>query len=345
MSILILKDDEPQTIWDEMNQRQLVFHPRLAPTGTLTYSELREMRLAKQVITLFDRNLLCSLLKLAKQGTLKNLEELHTIALLMLWADMNSIPISAGLAIKENAIKAGNSQLAKIELSKFNEIFEFYPSMLWLRLFQGSITSIPPCPFNNPPYKTKTSYHNDDDHLLMHLACMLHVVFLFRQQALSPVEKVLKFLDWNLRALPICQYTNTYITLLFSNQYGIRPPKGANSDSWEAIWNGCYNQAWDINYLSNWSTFYTCEDQMPDVFLFSTADIMLKTIFINTHGGGTLLDLFGVVFPQKDAQQIIDFYVRNAHPSVRKKPDYGQNPTPHLRRIVEQEKKRLLGIL
>lgn len=345
MSFLILEDNEPQYIWDAIHEMQLVFHPHYAPEGQFDYYKLSTLKYEKNIIVFLDRNLLSSLLKLCEQGVLKNTREMRIIALLMTWALMNQFPISAGMAIKENAIKINDSIYAKVELKKFIEIFDFYPDMIWLRLAQGEIDEIPPCQFSNTLYDTTISYHQEDDHLLIHLASMLYIVYLYRRKDLSAVDKVISFLKWNCKYLLICQYTITYIALLFTNQEGIRPPKGANSNNIETVWNGCYNQAWDLNYLSNWSTFYWDETKMEDIFLFATTDVMLKQIFINAHGNGNFFDLIEAVFPRKQSKQIIDFYIQNMSANNRVRPNFGENPTQYFHNLIEQEKNRLQELL
>ncbi|MDD4754337.1 MAG: hypothetical protein GX236_07225 [Clostridiaceae bacterium] len=341
MSILILEDDEPQFIWDTVNNLQLAFHPIIAPEGIFDYKSLTAFRHSKNVAVFFDRNLLSSFLKLCKQGFLNDEKEMRIIALLMTWILMHQFSISPGLAIKENAVKSDDNIIAKTELKQFNEAFDFYPSMMWLRLAQGEIDTIPPFKFSGIPFETQISYHREDDHLLMHLASMLHVVYLYRRKDLSPLDKVISFLKWNCKYLLICKYTNTYITMLFTNQEGIRPPKGVNSNRIEIIMNGCYNQAWDLNYLSNWSTLYYDEERQQDAFIFATADVMLKRIFINTHGGGNYFNLIDAIFPAKQAQKIVDFYEQQLSPNNRNRPNFGDNPTQYFKDLIKQEKNRL----
>ena len=343
INFLIFEDDEPQVIWDAINKLQLVLHPRYAPEGKIEFHGFWQLCHEKNLILLLDRNLLSSLLSLCEKGFLDNEREMRIVALLMVWTQMNDISISAGIAITENASKLTDSNLAKIELQMFNEIFEFYPSMIWLKLTLGEIDEIPPCQFSRIPYDTAIAYHKENDHLLMSLACMLHIVYLYRQKNLSAVDKVIAFLKWNCENLLISQYTNTYITMLFSNQEYIKPPKGVNSGNFETIWKGCYNQAWDISYLSNWSTVYCDESKTNEVFLFATADVMLKRIFINTHGN-EYGDLVSAAFPKKQAKQVLDFCVDNIV-NNRVKPNFGNNPQEYFRNLIEREKQRVMDIL
>lgn len=122
----------------------------------------------------------------------------------------------------------------------------------------------------------------------MHIAEMLHVVYLCRQHNLSSVKKILAFLKWNYENLLISESTIAYVALLFTNQLGIKAPKNSGCNDIEKIFNGCENQAWELSYLSNWSCFHYNEKTMDDIFMFATNDTQLKKIFINTYAvGGT----------------------------------------------------------
>jgi hypothetical protein len=336
MSFLFLEDDEPQMIWNAINDAQLVFHPMYAATGSIDYSELRALTREKEVILFVDRNLLSSLLSLTKNGDLKDDTEKRMIALLVLWSQMNQLSISAGLAIMENASKDKDSYNAKIELRNFNDIFDFYPTQIWLNLANGRIDQIPKCSFSNTPYENSITYHKSNDHFLMNYASMLHLVNIYRNSDMNPVEKLLAFLSWNFENLLISQYINTYLVLLFSNQTGIKAPKHANSNVLERIERGCINQAWDLTYLSNWSTFYMNESDMNETFLFATADNMLKHIFINTHNDGDLFELINLTFSRKSADRIIKFFIEKT--TNRIKPGFGNNPTQYFKDLIEKEK-------
>jgi len=340
MSFLLLEDDEPQIIWDAINSSQLIFHPIYAPSGSINFSDLRTLKSQKEVIIFLDRNLLSSLLSLTKYGDLKDNTEKRMIALLMLWSQMNQLSISAGLAIMENASKDNDSYNAKIELQNFNNIFNFYPTQIWFNLAGGIINKIPKCKFSNTPYQNSITYHEHTDHFLMNFASMLHLVNIYRNTNLNQEEKLLEFLNWNFENLLISQYINVYLVLLFSNQSGIKAPKHANSNVYEKVVKGCMNQAWDLTYLSNWSTFYWDESKSKEIFLFATADIMLKHIFINTHNGGNLFNLIDTVFPRKKADIIKKFYIRKMKNRI--KPDFGENPTEYFKGLINREKETLM---
>jgi len=343
MSFLVMDGEEYNFIWETICNLQLIFHPRYSCEGKIDYKALSSLKNNKKIIVMLDRNLLSSLLKLSRDGYLQDENEMRIIALLMTWMIMNNFPASAGLALKEYATKINNVTKPKLELREFNNIFDYYPSMMWLRLAVGAIDKIPMCSLPIEPFITEIEYNEEDDHLLMHIAEMLHVVYLCKRHDLSPVEKMVNFLKWNYKYLLICESTLVYIAMLFTNQSGIKAPKYSGSNDIEKILNGCKNQAWDLNYLSNWSCFHYDEKTMDDIFIFATNDIQLKKIFINTYADGDIGVLIKTVFSKGDSQKIYDIINANQG-NKRVKPDFGINPKEYFRQLIEQEKQRIEGI-
>lgn len=340
MSFLVMEGDEVEYIWETICQMQLVFHPKYSPDGALSYNELFELKHNKQIIVLLDRNLLSGLLKLARDGYLKDDIEMRKIALLMTWIIMNNFSASAGLALLEYGTKINDSVEPKKELQEFNNIFDYYPSMLWLRLAEGDINSIPICSLPVDPYINEINYNKEDHHLLMHIAEMLHLVFLHKQRDLSPIEKMIKFLKWNYKNLLISESTIAYVAMLFTNQPGIKAPKNSGSNDINKIIVGCKNQAWDLNYLSNWSCFHYTEENMDEIFMFATNDVLLKTIFINTYGDGGVGALIQTVFSRSDSKKIFELIKENQGTN-RVKPDFGVDPNHYFHRLIEDETLRL----
>lgn len=342
MSFLVVDGEDYNFIWETICNLQLVFHPRYSREGEIDFKALSKLKGSKSVNVLLDRNLLSSLLRLSRDGYLKNEDEMRIIALLMTWIIMNNYPASAGLALKEYGTKINDVIEPKLELQEFNNIFNYYPGQIWLRLAEGIIDKIPVCSLPIEPYITEIRYNEEDDHLLMHTATMLHVVYLYRERSLSPVEKMLDFLIWNYKYLLISESTLAYVAMLFTNQTGIKPPKNSGSNDVEKIHNGCKNQAWDLNYLSNWSCFHYYENSIEDVYLFATNDIQLKTIFINTYADGGVEALIDTIFSKGDARKIFDVVNANQG-SNRVKPDFGINPKEYFYNLINQEKQLVLN--
>jgi hypothetical protein len=344
MSFLIMEGEEYNLIWEVICNLQLIFHPRYSREGEIDYNGITSLKNSKKICVMLDRNLLSSLLRLSRDGYLKDEKEMRIIACLMTWLIMNKFPASAGLAIKEYANGIGDFIKPKLELREFNNIFDYYPSMIWLRLAEGAIDKIPVCPLPIEPFITEIQYNEEDDHLLMHIAEMLHVVYLCRRHDLSPLEKMIDFLKWNYKYLLVSESTLTYIAMLFTNQKGIKGPKNYRSNDIERILNGCRNQAWDLNYLSNWSCFHYFEETKDEIFLFATNDIQLKMIFINTYADGGVGALIETIFSKKDSQKI--FEVINANQGDKRiKPDFGENTKQHFYKLINQEKQRVIEII
>lgn len=338
MSFLVMDSEDYNFIWKTICDLQLIFHPRYSFEGYIDYNALSGLRNSKRIIVMLDRNILSSLLRLSRDGYLKDEDEMRIIALLMTWMIMNNYHASAGLALQEYATKINDVIQPKLELQEFNNIFHYYPSMMWLSLAEGTIDKIPICSLSIKPFITEIKYNEEDDHLLMHIAEMLHVVYLCRKHNLSPVEKILNFLRWNYANLLICESTIVYVTMLFTNQPGIKAPKNSRSNDIEKIYNGCKNQAWDLNYLSNWSCFHYYESTMDDIFMFATNDVQLKNIFINTYADGGLGALIAAVLQKGDSQKIFNLINANQG-NKRFKPNFGKKPKEYFYKLIEREKQ------
>ena len=344
MSFLAMDGEECNFIWETITELQLIFHPKFSRDGLIDYKAISTLKYSKKICVMLDRNLLSSLLNLSRDGFLKDEKEMRIIALLMTWVLMNNFPVSAGLALKEYATKIDDVIAPKLELQEFNNIFQYYPGMLWLRLAEGLIDQLPVCRLPIEPFLTEIRYNEEDDHLLMHIAEMLHVVYLCKRNDLSPVEKMIDFLNWNYKYLLISESTLVYVAMLFTNQAGIKAPKNSGNKDIEIIMNGCRNQAWDLSYLSIWSCLHYNEKSMDDVFLFATNDNQLKMIFINTYAEGGIRQLIGIVFSNHDSQQIYDIVSANEGKN-RVKPYFGKNSKEYISRLIEQEKQKVSDLL
>ena len=132
--------------------------------------------------------------------------------------------------------------------------------------------------------------------------------------------------------------------MLFTNQLGIKSPKNSGSNDIQKILNGCKNQAWDLNYLSNWSCFHYDEEIMDEIFMFATNDTMLKKIFINTYSKGGIGALIESIFSKGDVRKINDVIAaNNGHKRI--KPDFSSNPKEYFLELIYQEKHRIMEMI
>lgn len=342
--IIIFNDESINFIWNTIQQQQIIFHPYIAPDGKINYDIFAEIKRKKALALFIDRNILSSLLKFCEMGSLKNKAESQLIGVIMAWTIFNDMSISAGLAIQERASQLHSQEKGLFELQKFLEIFDAYPGQMWLQVAMGQRTEIPPINFSNIPTDNVTvDYSDGGDHYDMAVASLLHVVRLYRDQIKKPIEKVQEFVQWMYDNLLVSEYLLTYIVMLFTGQEYIKAPKNANSDDLEKIVSGCENQAWDIAYLTKWSTLYSNTENYPEEFLFATNDVLLKRIFINCNSPYRLNGLLFNVFPKKEYDQLMDYI--ESKTCNRVKPDFGDNPRVYFQKLIEKEKRELQILL
>ncbi|MBQ8279125.1 MAG: hypothetical protein IJZ23_04735 [Roseburia sp.] len=339
-----MDDEDMNFIWDTIQQQQLIFHPYIAPYGKFDFKKFFEVKRDKSIVLFVDRNILSGLLKFCERGSLLDKGESQILGLLMTWAQMNNIAISAGPAVQEYATQSQNQEVGLMELQKFFEIIDTYPGQMWLRIAEGQQTEIVPVIFSKTLAQNITvNYSNGGDHYYMMVASMLHMVSLYRKRGMKPIDKMIEFLRWTYDNLLVSQYAVVYAALLFTGQDSIKAPKGANTNSIERIVAGCENQAWDLAYLSNWSTLYWNPENYNEEFMFATNDILLKRIFINTHGPNGVNGLLFEVFSQKEYDKLCDFMEERTENRV--KPDFGTEPQVYLGKLIEKEKAELMKVL
>ena len=339
---LLIDNEDINFTWETVQNQQVIFHPVIAPFGVFDYEKFFAFRGEKPFVLFIDRNILISLLKFCEKGSLKNKGESQLVGLIMMWAEMNGIAISAGLAIRERASQLQSQEAGLIELQKFLEIFETYPSQIWLEVAEGQRTEIPPIAYSFAPAGNVTvDYSDAGDHYDMAVATLLCTVRLCRTEGLTAAEKLKAFFQWMYDNLLISEYLLVYAAILFTGQDGIKAPRHSNAN--DKIVAGCENQAWDIAYLTNWSVLYSEPNDYDREFLFATNDILLKRIFINKNGPNGYNGLFYEIFSKKEYRQIMDFIKEKME--NRAKPDFGADAQSYFQRVINEEKRLLRELL
>ena len=342
--VIIFNDESIDFIWNTIQNQQIIFHPKIAPEGKIKCDIFAATKRRKTLTLFVDRNILSSLLKFCEIGSLKNKGESQLIGVIMAWAIFNDMPISAGMAIKERAFQLRSQEKGLVELQKFLEIFEVYPGQMWLQVAEGQLAEIPPIKYSNTlAQNISVNYADGGDHYDMAVASLLHAVWLYRDQTKRPIEKVREFIQWMYDYLLVSEYLLVYVIMLFTGQDNIKAPKHANSNDLGKIVAGCKNQAWDIAYLTNWSTLYSDTDKYSEEFLFATNDILLKRIFVNCNTPFGVNGLLFNVFHKKEYNQLMDYIedrVRN-----RIKPDFGGKPQVYFQELIEEEKRKIQTLL
>lgn len=343
-NFLLVDEKDIEFVWETTQKQQIIFHPEYAPYGVFDYTQFLLSKRKKPFILCIDRNILISLLKFCKNGFLKDEKETRLVGLIMAWSDLNQINISSGFAIQERATQIQNQEKGLIELQKFFEIINNYPTQMWLQVAKGAITKIPPIDFTFELAKDITvDYSDGGDHYDMALVSLLRMIQLYRNKSLKPVEKFIEFFKWTCENLLISEYMLVYAILLFTEQENIKAPKNANSNSFDKIYEGCRNQAWDITHLTHWSTIYSYPENYDEEILFATNDDLLKRIFINRNGPNGWLGVLNAAFSKKDYNKIYDLVEEKIQNRI--KPDFGPNHKEYFLKLIEKEKKQISYLL
>ena len=281
-----------------------------------------------------DRNIFSSLIKMCCEGKLRDPEEMKSIGMIMVWTYVNDFYLTPGEALLEYDARIGSHDKAIEEFKAFNKIFDYYPPQIWLEVACGRQTEIPTLPSPMRNYDVNINLSAGSYHYGMILATMIHLVILFRNKSLSPVDKFIELYDWILDNVLICKYVITYAAMLFTNQEYIKAPQYSNSNDIDKIISGCKNQSWDIAYLSEWSVFYMNTEDYQEEYFFTTSDKMLKRIFINTNSPTGVEGLLCAVYSKKDYLKVMKHLQQRME--RRQKPDFGDNPVKHFERLIDR---------
>ncbi|MBV6647430.1 MAG: hypothetical protein KI790_18370 [Cyclobacteriaceae bacterium] len=273
MDILRIKESELEQVTDFINGNQLILHPNISPTGELDFTDYK----GKKFTVLLDRNLLSYLLTLVKTGELEDYKARIAISSIMLWSRFNNILLNSGFALIEYA----NWKKGNIEATQENNIFlktyDHYPANTWLDLALNRRKTIPILELKE---FDEYSFYKESDHFQMHFLEMLKIAELFLNIELSKEEKIINFYRWVYGNILICRYTIIYFPLLVTGK--VKTFKKLKND-FSLLISRCKNQAWDLTYLSVWSTLHYNEEQADEIYLFGTFDSELRTIFVTSH--------------------------------------------------------------
>lgn len=234
-------------------------------------------------------------------GRLKDAYIRKLIGALLFWAEFNDISITGGLALNEYAVGQNKKNNASIENNIFHKLFNQYSPQIWLDVFEGRIENIEPIKLNDIH---EYSFAFENEHYLMHLSEIIYLFRLYLNNTMENCQKIEAYLSWVDDNQLFCAYSTTYACMLFSNK--IKHPHVCQSDDFETKLRVCSNQAWDLSYLSTWSTLYWHESDTKNNYLFATMDKDLKKIFIQTHNVES--DIFCRFFGSKKGLEIRKYY-------------------------------------
>ncbi len=329
MEILRIKESELKQITLFLIEQKIILHPTRSPKGQPDLTNLNGKRLA----TIIDRNILTHLIRLLTTGQLKDSFIRKEIGSLMLWAQFNDISINSGFALSEYAHGKKKNEEASAENNLFLKAFNFYPIQVWLDLALDRRKTIPVLSVEN---QIDYAFYEEYDHFKMHFLEMLVITRLFLDKEIEVESKFRIFHTWVYDNILICRYTTIYFALLLSGKL-----KTFNKviPEYQSLVKKCKNQAWDLSYLSLWSTLYYDEGESDTIFLFSTFDNELKDIFMKTHEDSNEIykELFGELTGTRIVDLMSEIYRPREIPKVEKMQldDLIERELENLKEIIE----------
>lgn len=322
----IIDEQELKLITQILIKEKVIFHPRISPNGIPNFQEYS----SREYVLIIDRNICSSLIQLCIKGELPNPHVTRLIGCLMFWSIFNNISVTSGVALTEYLSSTNNKIAAGNELKVFREIFNYYHPNVWLNLGLGREKAIAPI---NLKINDVHELDWDLDHFYFHYAEMLRISYLLNRKDMQPEEKMIEFLQWTSSNLLFSQYTTIYACMLFTNNI-----KTSRFTKEKDILKECRNQAWDLTYLSVWSTLYWDDKLHKQVFLFSTFDKDLKRIFMETHSANK--NFLYKWFSKENSEKILHEYIRltNRKNKTGIKMDY-------VKSLIKQEEDKLIQYL
>lgn len=310
MDFLRIKESELKKITLFLIDTKIIFHPVISPIGFPDFSNHK----GRKNVLIIDRNVLIPMIRLLTSGYLKDEYSLKVIGSLMLWAQFNNFSVTSGLALSEYAHHKGGSDEANFEKDLFLKAFNHYHPRVWLEIALGRSKTIEPLSIDA---SERFDYHKEFDHYKMHYLEMLIIAQYNFDSSLTSEQKIANFHRWAYDNLLICKYTISYLALLV----GGRINTFKKAETLKEVIDRCKNQAWDLSYLSLWSTFYYKEHEGNTNYLFVTMDRALKDVFMSTHSETTDLhsELFGIEVGARINQLMIDTFKDRELPSISSK--------------------------
>ena len=306
-------------------EKKIIFHPLISPNGVPDFSLCQ----GRKYNLILDRNILTTLIKFITTGELKDPHIRQIISSLMFWVSINNIGIVSSFALMEYSYGKKSGQEANKENKIFLEIFHCYHPGIWLNVAIEKEKNIPKIESIN---KLDVDFFIESDHFKMHYLEMIKLAQLYFTKELSPIKKLEKFAHWVVNNLIICRYTTFYaLYLLFGKSKIFNNP---NQTDFDSINQKCINQAWDLTYLSEWSTMHYYEDNADTIYLFATADNELKQIFIKSHEES--IDTYFKIYGEEITMQI--FGKLDPIYKERRMPKIDMNV---IDKLIKQEKKIL----
>lgn len=285
MQVFEVKQSELKRITLFLIEKKIVLHPLISPDGTPDFTGYEK----RKIEIILDRNLFVYLLSLLEKGRLNDDFKRKVISSLMFWIEFNNFSLTSGIALSEYAAFNNDNNAANEEYNIFSKLFVDYTPKDWLDLAVDRRKTL-----NKVSHikRTETNFHVESSHFKMHYLEMLKLAQLFYNEEDSINKKFNFFFNWIYDNIIICRYTTCFSAKILSGRSKVFNLKKISFKELEKI---CTNQAWDLTYLSTWSTLYWYEKKAEKIHLFATADKELREIFslTNLHPDKIFSNYFG----------------------------------------------------
>ena len=347
MDFLEISIEELKGLWDAMDCHRVLFHPVIAPDGQINRMAFRELHNSQDdCIIIIDNNLLIDLVKLNREGCLRDTKRMKFVAMLMLWVEINRLSMTSGQALQEKAVALDSTALSA-DYSAFREIWANYTPQQWFSLWRGVDSRLPVKKSPGILEFDMSKYQEIPDAYYYTYASMLRLVILLRDNTLHRFDRAKAFIEWSYQNTLIGKYVLAYALLLFMEKdQGIKVPKRANSNNIDEILNGCKNQAWDLEGLSTWSQLLDLKErgEITETFIFATEDELLKKVIMSVVRHHDMSPLLRHVFSRAEYQEVIELVAKeNTEERLKRRDSFVDKQ--YLHELVEHEEKVLRGIV
>lgn len=273
---MVIKIQETQImeITNFLIKSRVIFHPRISPFGSPDFTNYQ----GRSFILILDRNILVPILDLVQTGTLNDPHKLRLISSILFWSNFNRIALTSGLALMEHSHFQGDSAEASDQHNVFQRIFKQYSPQDWLDLAIGTKSSIPKL---DHLVTGKTNYFVDNDHYKLNYLQILKLCQLHFRKELSISGKMREFHQWSYENALIGTYSTFYAMMFLSSRAKLAVY--IHKAHPEELCGKCRNVAWDLTYLSFWSTLYWDDYNKEKIYLLATRDKEVKELFALVH--------------------------------------------------------------
>ena len=336
--------DEEINILEEANEQFMLFHPFYAREGKLNWKTIHELQQIETFI-FADNNIVSPICEIVKNGTLVNKDRLRKVAAFVTLTKYLNAPMTCGLALIENDTAGKASISAEENRQLFLYGVDNIPPNIWKQLALGQIDAIPYAflkGYHYEPSEKKYSF-SDELHYLCHKAAITKIVTLLRSGANDGFQKFFDFFNWYIDHLILSESIIAYAALVFGGQKGVAKPKKFASPNFDKAIEGIDNQAWDMFYLSQWSTFYYYEEA-HQVFMFASDDKTTKEILKHSLPPGKVQETISEIFHTVSQRKLIKQLYTDKLGDNRKRP-FAQDETEKgieiVKRLISKEMDNL----